>query len=74
MTTPDLFLVFGLVICALAVSSIVGAFAAGRAPRVAAIVLLIGGGLIFLALDQRSYTLNEIPDVFFRVVTHFLPI
>ncbi|WP_172299093.1 hypothetical protein [Pseudoruegeria sp. HB172150] len=72
MTTADLYLVVGLILIAFAVPSILGAFADRRAPRAAAIVLLIGGGLFALAMNQRPYTLQEIPGAFVRVVAYFV--
>lgn len=67
---PDVMLVIGLIVAAFSIPPILGAFAEGRAPRAAAIMVLIGGGLIALAVSQKpsGYSINEIPDVFVRVV------
>ena len=72
--TNDLYLVIGLVVLALTIPSIVGAFADHRVPRAAAIMVLIGGGLIALAVTQQpgGYRIEEIPDVFVRVVGRLL--
>ncbi len=72
--TNDLYLVIGLVVLALTIPSIVGAFVDHRVPRAAAIMVLIGGGLIALAVTQQpgGYRIEEIPDVFVRVVGRLL--
>jgi len=46
----------------------------GRAPRASAITILIAGGLILLAIQTQpgGYTLQEIPDVFVRVIAPFI--
>lgn len=70
----DLFFVIGLVVLAFAFPALIGAFTDGRAPRAAAILIMIGGGLIALAIYQRpnTYTLGAIPDVFVRVVGRYI--
>jgi len=68
----DLFLVTGLVLCALSLPSIVGAISDGRAPRVASIAIMVGGVLVVLALRDHSYTLGDVPDVFVRVIGRYL--
>ena len=66
----DLFLVVGLVLGGFAIPSIIGAFSESRPPRVAAILLMIASGLIVLAVMNKpsGYTLNEVPDVFVKVI------
>jgi hypothetical protein len=66
----DLFFVVGLVIFAFSLPPIVSALSDGRAPRAAAIMVLIGGGLMALAVNERpsEYSLDKIPDAFVRVV------
>ncbi len=70
----DLFFVIGLVIAAFSIPPIIGAVSDGRAPRAAAIMVLIGGGLILLAVHDRPGvdTLNSIPDAFVRVVARVI--
>ena len=70
----DLILVVGLVLCALAVPSLMSAYAESRTPRSGAIVVLIGGVLIVVALTQnpRGYTFAGIPDVVFTVIGRYL--
>ena len=70
----DLFLVIGIVLCALAIPSLLSAYTEGRAPRAGAVLVLIGGVLIVVALSQhpRGYSFAEIPDLFFRVIGRYL--
>lgn len=70
----DLFLVIGLVIAAFAMPSVIGAFSEGRPPRAAAILVMIGGGLIILAVTQRpgGYSFADVPQAFARVVGAYL--
>ncbi len=70
----DLFYVVGLVIAVFSIPPIIGAISDGRAPRAAAIMVLIGGGLIALAVNDRpaAYTLKTTPDVFIRVVARVI--
>lgn len=70
----DLFLVLGIVVCALAIPSLLSAWVEGRVPRAGSIMLLIGGVLVVVALSQRArgYTFAEIPDVFFSVIGRYL--
>ncbi len=71
----DLALTLGMLLIALAVPAIMSAIADGRSPRVPAVVLLIGGGLILYALGEKpgGYRLHEIPDAFFGVLGRYLP-
>ena len=70
----DLMFVVGSVLTALSIPSILSAFADSRPPRAAAVVLMIGGGLLVYALSQKpgGIALAEIPDIFFRVIGRFL--
>ncbi len=70
----DIYLVIGLVILVFSIPSIVSSYSEGRAPRIAAIMLLIGGGMVVYALTQKvgGYTFEDIPRAFVRVVGHFL--
>ena len=72
--TPDMYLVLGIVIAGLSVPSILSAVSDGGAPRASAITILIAGGLILLAIQTQpgGYTLQEIPDVFVRVIAPFI--
>lgn len=68
----DLYLTIGLVLLAFALPPILGALTEGRAPRAAAIVVLVGGSLVVMALNDRQYTLDDIPHAFVRVVGRFI--
>ncbi|WP_299722544.1 hypothetical protein [uncultured Tateyamaria sp.] len=72
--TPDMYLVLGIVIAGFSIPSILSAVSDGRAPRASAITILIAGGLILLAIQTQpgGYTLQEIPDVFVRVIAPFV--
>ena len=68
--TPDIALVLGLVLAALAIPSMVSAFADARAPRVSAIMVMIGGALVLYAISSQpgGYSLDDIPRAIFRVI------
>lgn len=72
--TPDFYLVLGIVIAGFSIPSILSALSDRRAPRASAITVLIAGGLILLAIQTQpgGYTLQEIPDVFVRVIARLL--
>lgn len=67
---PDLVLVIGLIVGLLAVPALISAFSESRVPRAAAILVMISAGLIVVAVLQQpgGYAVDQIPDVFFRVV------
>lgn len=71
---PDLMLVFGLVIGGFSIPSMMGALADGRVPRAASIAVLVGGGLVALAVNDKpsGYALADIPDVFVSVVARYI--
>ena len=56
--TADLYLVIGLIIGAFTIPSILGALSEGRAPRTAAIMVLIAGGLIVLAVKESPVVIR----------------
>ena len=70
----DLYLVVGLVLLVLSVPAILSALTDGRPPRLAAVVVMIGGVLVCVALlrEPGGYAFSDIPDVFARVVARFL--
>ena len=70
----DLILVIGIALSGLAIPSLLAAFSESRPPRAGAIMILVGGTLIVVALTQtiRTYTFAEIPDVFIRVIGRFV--
>ncbi len=73
-STYDIYLVLGIVVLVFAFPAIVNAFSESRAPRLAAIAVLVGGGLIVLAVSQNpmGYTIEEVPRAFTRVIGSFL--
>lgn len=70
----DLMFVTGAILLALSIPSIFSALTDSRPPRAAAIILLIGGTLVIIALSQKpgGIALSEIPDTFFRVIARLL--
>jgi hypothetical protein len=71
---PDLYFVLGIIIGAFAIPAILSAFSEGRPPRAAAILIMIGGGLVALAMysNPLGYTIEGVPDVFVRVVGKYI--
>ncbi|MGR3659734.1 MAG: hypothetical protein ACU0CA_00925 [Paracoccaceae bacterium] len=65
----DLLLVFGIIIAALAFPSLLNAYSTGQPPRTAAMLLIVGGGMVTWAVTQQpnSYSMAELPQVFMRV-------
>ncbi|KAJ54852.1 50S ribosomal protein L35 [Actibacterium mucosum KCTC 23349] len=72
--STDIYLVVGTICGVLAFPSLLGAYSEGRPPRAAAILILIAGGLIVLALYQspQSISLEDIPNAFVRVFSRLL--
>ncbi len=68
----DLYLVIGIVLGALSLPSIVGAISEGRAPRAASIVIMVAGFMVVYALQHRTYTINDIPNAFVRVIGRYI--
>ncbi|MBV7394340.1 hypothetical protein [Mameliella sediminis] len=72
---PDVMLVTGMGLLVLSLPSIVSAWADNRAPRVGALVLLAGGGLVVWAFREKpgGYRPADIPDVIYSVIGQMLP-
>lgn len=70
----DLFLVLGLIILMLSIPPIFGALVDGRVPRAASIMVMIGGGMIAIALMNKpsGYSFQDIPKAFTRVIGGYL--
>lgn len=66
--------VVGAVLAALAIPSILSAYSENRAPRVAAILLLIGGALLVMAISGHpgGIAISEVPYIFFRVIGRYI--
>jgi hypothetical protein len=71
----DLMLVVGSIALVLSIPSLMSAWIEGQVPRIGAILVLIGGVLVAVALTQhgRPYTFAEMPDLFLRVFARWLP-
>ncbi|WP_436398227.1 hypothetical protein [Roseobacter sp. S98] len=71
---PDLALVIGIVLTVLSFPTLVSALSERRPPRVGAIALVAGLGLIGYAMAtvQGGYTVTGIPKVFMRVVNLYI--
>ncbi|MDZ4135286.1 MAG: hypothetical protein U1D06_06785 [Paracoccaceae bacterium] len=67
---PDILLVVGVVVGAFSIPSMLSAFREGRAPRIAAILVLIAGTLVVLAVTRKpgGYEVADVPGVFLRVI------
>ncbi|MBY5934671.1 hypothetical protein KUV51_16810 [Tateyamaria omphalii] len=72
--SPDYYLILGILIAGFSIPSVLSAISDRRAPRASAITILIAGGLILLAIQTQpgGYTIEEIPDVFVRVIASFI--
>ncbi len=70
----DMLLVGGLLIAGLALPSILSSYADRRSLRIAIIMLLLGGGLVLVAMNTKpgGYTLREVPRAFYSVLADFL--
>lgn len=70
----DLLMVVGVTVGVLTVPSLFSAFMDGRAPRAGAIVALIAGVLIAVAVSQKpgGYAIADIPDAFLRVFARYM--
>ena len=70
----DLALVIGLVVAVFTIPALVSAFSDRRAPRAAAIALVVCGGLVAWAVTQKpgGYRVDEVPDVVVKVVARYI--
>jgi hypothetical protein len=70
----DLILVIGIIVGVLAIPSVISAFSESRPPRAAAILFMIGGTLIVVALSRspQNYSFGDIPNLFVRVIGRYL--
>jgi hypothetical protein len=66
---PDLVFVIGLLTGLLAVPALISAFSESRAPRAAAIMVMISAGLLLVAVLQKpgGYAMGDIPEVIMGV-------
>jgi len=70
----DLFLTIGLIVAVFSVPSVISAISDGRTPRVAAIVLVVSGGLVAYAVTQKpgGYSIDQVPNVIVNVIARFV--
>ena len=70
----DSILVFGIIIGALAIPSVIGAFSHGRPPTMAGILLFFGAVLVVIAFNRTpgGYSFEEIPLLFVSVLRELL--
>ena len=66
----DTALVVGLVVGIFSVPAAVSAIAEHRAPRIAAVALIVSGGLVAWAVTQNpsGYAIGDIPNVVVKVI------
>ncbi|WP_420569307.1 hypothetical protein [Thalassovita sp.] len=71
---PDVIFVLGLFIAIMAIPSIVSAWSDGAVPRVASVMLILGGAMMVWAHSHHvgGYRFNDIPDLIIRVVGKFI--
>ncbi|SFQ13359.1 hypothetical protein SAMN05421853_10263 [Roseivivax halotolerans] len=71
--SPDIALAFGVLLVALAITSILAALAEGRRPLVGGLLVLGGAASIWLAWQQSggSLTFEDIPMSFVRLIAEF---
>lgn len=70
----DLIFVAGIVIGVFSIPAIVSAFSDRRAPRLAAVFVMVSAGMVAYALQMREepYVLEKLDDVFISVVARYL--
>lgn len=66
----DTTFVVALVLGVLAIPAIVSAISDGRTPRVATIVIMIAGGLMIYAINEKEggYRISDVPKVVYKVI------
>lgn len=69
----DLYMSIGITILALAIPSALSAWIDARAPRVSALLILVGGGMMVYAERTKpgGYALGDIPTSFITVIGHY---
>ncbi|MEL7258217.1 MAG: hypothetical protein AAFN80_10310 [Pseudomonadota bacterium] len=71
---PDLIFTIGVVLGVFSLPAMLSAFSEKRAPRVAAITVVLAGIMVLWAVRENPgrYSLGGIPDVFVEVVAKYL--
>lgn len=67
---PDVALVTGLFLLMLAIVSALSAYSDGHRPRVALLVMVVAGALIYYAASTQpgGYPLSDVPNAILRVI------
>lgn len=67
---PDIAIVLGVVLFALAFPALLSAFSESRPPRLAIILLVAGAASLYWATTRRpgGVTLEDVPNAFVRVI------
>jgi hypothetical protein len=70
----DLALVVGLVVAVFSIPAVISAMSERRTPRVAAIAVIVGGGLVAWAATQKpgGYRIDEVPNIVVQVVARYV--
>lgn len=70
----DLALVVGLIVAVFAIPAVISALSERRAPRVAAVAVIVGGGLVAWAVTQKpgGYRINDVPNVVVQVIARYV--
>ena len=73
--SPDLIFVIGVILAGVSAVNIMATFVGGETPRVAVLVLCVGGGLAYWAstMVPGGYAAGDIPGAIFRVLGSFFP-
>jgi hypothetical protein len=71
---PDLLLTIGVVFLVITIPSLLSAWTDGRFPRLAALMVLAGAGLIATAAQNKptGYMVSEVPHVMMSVIGRYL--
>lgn len=71
---PDLIFTIGVVLGVFSLPAMLSAFSERRAPRVAALTVVLAGIMILWAVRENPgrYSIGGIPDIFVKVVGEYL--
>lgn len=71
---PDLIMIVGIIVFGLSIPSLISAFSESRPPRMAIILIVVGAGMIFYAIQNKpgDFKLEEIPNLFISVIGRYI--
>lgn len=71
---PDLIFIIGIVLGVFSIPAILSALSDGHAPRMAAVTIIVAGGMILYAIQNSpgGYSFSEIPNVFIELIARYL--